>query len=574
MKGLFSSIFVFIVFSAFAQEDLDAIYQNKLNQSKKYYSSYKFDSAKWVALEVVEIASNNKDSVWLAEGYNLLGSIFYVSNQIDTAYNYYSKASMLFEALDDPGRYRTQANLGMILARLERYGEAAIYQKEALAGFRMNRNELQELYTLLNLGLTYREIDEDTSFFYMFEAFHHAVELKNEPLIAQTASSLANRFLNTSQFDSAIHYGEIVLENKTSSKFATAQTKYVLAKAYYEKGNFQRAEKFNLESFEITEMLNQPAIAGGNYELFYRLAENQDNYKKALDFYKKWDFIEDSIVSAKKTKELDELLVKYETSQKEQEIASLSQENTIKDLQLSQQRIMLFVGSGFLILVILIALLLHKQRKDSAEKKRLKLEQHLLRSQMNPHFIFNALTSIQNLILGDKNEEAVGYLSRFGELTRDVLESSRREWISLDKELAMLKNYVKLESAGFEEELKLAIHCDELEIDQVMVPPMILQPFVENSIKHGFTGRESGEIRVWLTQSDNQLNVQIEDNGQGLNEEQKEERESLALTIVKERLKRHRLDEKALPKVRNSYREDQTLLGVVAYFRLPLVHAY
>ena len=115
------------------------------------------------------------------------------------------------------------------------------------------------------------------------------------------------------------------------------------------------------------------------------------------------------------------------------------------------------------------------------------LQQQVLRSQMNPHFIFNVLGSIQNFLLSNDNKKAALYLSRFAALTRATLEYSASQSISLTKEIEMLKNYMELEKMRNPEKFSYTVITDEnLEADFIQIPPMMIQPFIENSLKHGF----------------------------------------------------------------------------------------
>ncbi|HUR30315.1 MAG TPA: histidine kinase [Saprospiraceae bacterium] len=181
------------------------------------------------------------------------------------------------------------------------------------------------------------------------------------------------------------------------------------------------------------------------------------------------------------------------------------------------------IGFSFVTLVIILA---KKQIKKIREEERIKtetnkmvaeLETKLLRSQMNPHFIFNSLNSIQKYIWENKEEDAAEYLARFAKLIRAILENSRKEFISLKEELDVLKLYIDLEhrrsNGKFDYLIKVA---DDLRLEELMLPPLLLQPYVENAIWHGVNKKaDHGNIKINISQKTDLLEIIIDDDGVG-----------------------------------------------------------
>jgi len=141
-----------------------------------------------------------------------------------------------------------------------------------------------------------------------------------------------------------------------------------------------------------------------------------------------------------------------------------------------------------------------------------------LRSQMNPHFIFNALNSVQRYILKGDVDQANKYLSKFSRLQREVLNNSSQDFISLEKEIEILELYLQLEQLRFDDKFEYHIHVDkQIDPGEVKIPPMVVQPFVENAIWHGLMprlGPKNVEIRFTLSPED-LLHCSICDNGIG-----------------------------------------------------------
>lgn len=178
-----------------------------------------------------------------------------------------------------------------------------------------------------------------------------------------------------------------------------------------------------------------------------------------------------------------------------------------------------------LILIIVLALLRRQRKKNIAYNEKLKLEKNLLeleqkalRLQMNPHFIFNVLNSIHNLIILNDSDKARYALSKFSKLMRQVLENSREKFVSIDDEMNTLENYVQLERLTSNVDIDLTFDLGEdIDTAEPVLPPLMLQPFVENAIVHGFKGIDGqGKITIrfkWLP--DDVLECSIEDNGIG-----------------------------------------------------------
>jgi LytS/YehU family sensor histidine kinase len=177
-----------------------------------------------------------------------------------------------------------------------------------------------------------------------------------------------------------------------------------------------------------------------------------------------------------------------------------------------------------LIVIGVIISIMYKRKRDKEQlttdfKKQLaQAETKALRAQMNPHFIFNSLNSINSFVIDQKHELASEYLIKFSKLIRLILDNSRSETISIEKELETLKLYAVLESARFDNKFKCVYHiAGNVNTNSIMIPPMLLQPFVENAIWHGLMQKEGeGTITIEIKKEDEEfLNISITDDGIG-----------------------------------------------------------
>lgn len=206
-----------------------------------------------------------------------------------------------------------------------------------------------------------------------------------------------------------------------------------------------------------------------------------------------------------------------------------------------------------LIVVCLISIaayiiyIINLQRKKALSQLQLNealtfAEQQSLQSMMNPHFIFNAINSVQQYIINNDRKEANRYLTQFARLIRINLETSKQKYISLEEELERLNLYFQFEQVRFGENLEYTLHCPEdLRADMVQIPSMIIQPFVENAIWHGIMPkRKPGKVELSLVANDSNLMITVRDNGMGYQPDAPSstsaKKSSLGMHITKRRL--------------------------------------
>jgi len=234
----------------------------------------------------------------------------------------------------------------------------------------------------------------------------------------------------------------------------------------------------------------------------------------------------------------------------------------------------IFGFSSLLLIGFLFAL--RKQNNETKEltrsRDKLQLQNELLVSkqkilelQMNPHFLFNTLNSIQGLIALKKNKEARRYLKEFSQMMRSILQSSREENITIADEIKFLKNYMSLEQMARNDIFNFHVEVDASVNQEKKIPVMILQALLENSIVHGVASMHgTGLIALKLRDQGGKLHCTITDNGVGIDSKKKDKHghKSYARTIIKERLKKYRIKEVA-------YSVPENGSGVIAEVLLP-----
>ncbi|MEM7658767.1 MAG: histidine kinase, partial [Bacteroidota bacterium] len=265
-------------------------------------------------------------------------------------------------------------------------------------------------------------------------------------------------------------------------------------------------------------------------------------FDSALLHHEQYLNFQDSLFRNGQQEEIHRLEVVHQTEQMQREILEWQQKAEIEGLKVRQRNL------GILLLLGLFAVLggwlifRNRHRLLREQFHRLQAEQRLLRSQTNPHFFFHALSGIQQFILQEKDlNQSIRYLSRFARLMRKVLEQSRTEEISLSEELETLEHYLQLQQLRYDQKFTYEITVDPIiDPDWCQIPPLLLQPIVENAIEHGLAPKDGpGHLQILIREQVNGLTFIVEDNGVGRGHKATSTpatRKSLATQIIQERL--------------------------------------
>lgn len=245
-----------------------------------------------------------------------------------------------------------------------------------------------------------------------------------------------------------------------------------------------------------------------------------------------------------------------------------------------------FISLNILVVLVVVSTILTlKISSLEKEKKNLQLEQRLLRTQMNPHFIFNILAALQGLVYKKETKTVVGYLSKFAALMRSILYHSREETILLDDEIKFIENYLKLQQLRFTDRFKYQLNIDEsINTSMVSIPPMLLQPFIENSIEHGFKEKsgKKGLIKIFFKKEIDFLAIFIEDNGTGIERDKQQQdsinkkHKSLGISTTIERIEKLNLvkDRKKVFEIIDLGEKGLKKSGTKVSFKIPFIESF
>ena len=277
---------------------------------------------------------------------------------------------------------------------------------------------------------------------------------------------------------------------------------------------------------------------------------------------------------------IEEVHEKYQSVKKDKDIHDLKKINILIEKSARQQRWMIISISLVIITALALLATMYRQRLLNnrnallkEENRRLNTDRKMLQAQLNPHFIFNSIANLQGLISASNTDLASKYLSTFSKLLRDILEQSRKDFIPLEEEVQSIINYLNLQQMRFSGLFDYNIHIDsKIDKENLLIPPMLIQPFIENSIEHGFRNiNYKGKLDVLFLEEEDRLLINILDNGRGIENHSGKEKNktSLSRIILKERLEALFTDTNHPARFMVADRKEQGLKGVEIKISLP-----
>jgi tetratricopeptide (TPR) repeat protein len=527
-------------------EDVELISECYSEIGIVYKNQGKYDEALEYYDNALKYARQTHDTSWIASCHVNVGNVYKEKGYFTMALSYYM---MALEDLEPLGHNRRVAacyqNIGDIYRIQLDFVKSLDYYSRSLQLALETEDLVREKDCYLNIGNVYFLLDQYrlardyyNKAYDLFQQLGYSHELDNcYILIADTYLAEGNLELATDLYNQAldIAYAEKDLTTR-------AETLEKLGVLNLRKNNYTAAKEFSYDALAIAQQIGALEIQIRVQENISEILEQTGQEKEALQVYKEYSRLKDSLFSIEKFKAITEMDVKYETAKQQQQLELLEERTQVQQLKLSQRN---RVYTATLIIVFLLGVLayiLHRNQRLKARHKAIELEQKLMRSQMNPHFIFNSLIAIQSYIYQKEAVKAGDYLAKFAELVRITLENSRAEFVPLEKELKMLNAYLELQSLRFEGKFTYDITLyPELVPDHFQIPPMMAQPFIENAIEHGIRHKKgNGMIAINFEKQNGCFLCRVEDDGIGRERarevEKKRKHQSMATSITRERI--------------------------------------
>nr|WP_293166604.1 tetratricopeptide repeat protein [Allomuricauda sp.] len=526
-----------------------------LNQlGMKYRNISQYEKAVTLHEQALSASEEANNTDFRILSLNMLGVVYRRTDAIKTALDYNQKALELAEQVENPSNHIKRSinvalnGIGNLYQTLEQYDLAILQFRRAL-------KLEEELGNKLGLAINHQNIghclEEKGDLEGALENYRKSLAY-NEEIDSDIGRLICKNSLAQIYLKQDMPYLALVLleplqeESKRIGDFSITSLVFInTGWAQTKLGNYMEAENFIKEGLQMAQNRNIPSNILYAYEKMSELQNTKGDFKKAYEYYKKADEYDKQISSATNLRYMNDIIVKYENDKKNNQIAVLAKENEIVRLRLKKNQTTLLVSALIVGLILSILYILYRQYQSKNEKRVLTLEQQMLRSQMNPHFLFNSLNSIKLYIINNEQKNAVHYLNKFSKLVRKILEASSQKEIPLSEELGTMELYMNIENIRFSNEIDFKIEVEkDINIDNIKIPSLTLQPFLENSLWHGLSPKD-GEKKIQINvkhKDRGHVTIEIVDNGVGrtmaeVNKENRVlKRKSLGIRITKERL--------------------------------------
>jgi tetratricopeptide (TPR) repeat protein len=540
-----------------------------LLRAEDYGSAFRFlDSLKQ------SVAARNHYGL-TAAWWSQRGTIFYYQSQVDSAQACFKLAVRTVEKVDSASKYiiRPLAQFARLWAHQEKYDTALVLNlRVSEIARKVDSSSLPEIYK--NLALLYSYIGDDINQRkYLFEGYELARHTTLRPIYA---NNIAKYYVDKHQLDSAERFFyQSLRDTSLESTFSKATAhenlgvllslqnklhsglRHMLIALTMYKGLRQADGQIYLSVAEVYSRLGRYALSNAYLDTARQLAKTDDpaletsivhkmadNYKNVGEFKMAYDSLNAAFELHEKNdsssflRQAHEIETRYAVKAKDEEIQTLAFTNETSKRISQQQRIIILFMVVILLLGTLLVIVIIRRRRLQLVIRETELQQQLLRSEISSHFLFNTFTILQRLLDRGDLPSAARLLLQLATLLRISLENARQNRVSLHKEITAIESYLQLCQFHVDTPFTYQVQVyDGYAEDDVLIPPMLLQPFVENAIFHGMASRQAGGlVEVRVDKNGGSIVCTIDDNGVGLRPTAGSGKQSLATIITQDRL--------------------------------------
>jgi len=510
-----------------------------------------------------DYAQRAGDITGVIKNLSLIGCAYRESGNYEKAFEIYRRCIQTAEDAHLPEHIASEYfELAELFMQIDDYDTA---KKYFYTGFHLNQPQTFYAWRIMTYAELLSHQHQFDSALYYYNTFDPASLTPS--LLRTWLVSKGEYFLEQDKSREALSYFEksLVFQRQLNDRNQIMRVLKDLSLASAKLGKDKDAFRYANESLAIAEQFKARQFIRDNCQILYSIHDRSGRTDSAYAYYRRYNAMKDSVNN-------EQLKGKFASYAFEQQIALLSKEKQLQEVCLRETLATKKMLIGGIIALLLIGFIFSRyillKRKNEAhlrqraeneleihrlegEKAKAALQQRAkeleiqaLRSQMNPHFIFNCLNAINRFILGHETEAASDYLTKFSRLMRMIMNHSRHSVISLAEELEVLQLYLDMEKLRFKDAFDYAIvQDDELDIGDIYIPPLLLQPFVENAVWHGLMHKtERGLLTIELHADNDILTCIIQDNGVGrrragmLKSKSAQKHKSMGLQITAERL--------------------------------------
>ena len=513
-----------------------------------------------LAREYARRQGNKKEEIFM---FSLTGEAYRESGDYELAFTVLRQAAQMADSADLPQMAQAQyLSLAGMFVQIENYNEADRYFRLGYGNKRPEMIDPWDLSVYATLLTRQGKFDSALYYFSKFDSAHLP------PTMLRTfLATKGEYYLFRDEYATALPYFQrsLAYQRQMNDNNQIMRCLQDIAKTYYGLGQDADAFRYAREGLHLAMKAKARQNVRDGCRQLYLLYDREGKTDSAYAYFKRYIVLKDSVLSDWTKGEFAsfgyEQQIKLLNKEKELSAVCLREEMLTKNLLLAGIFVLLLLGGVYVWIVRLkrrneehrrkraeddleIQRLEGERSKAALQQRAKELEVQALRSQMNPHFIFNCLNAINRFILGHETEAASDYLTKFSRLMRMIMNHSRHSYISLAEEIEMLQIYLEMERLRFKDAFDYRIDVDQdLDTDEVRIPPLLIQPFVENAVWHGLMHKEErGTLLIRIRVDGDMLTCVVRDNGIGrksagmLKSKSAEKHKSMGLQITAERM--------------------------------------
>jgi tetratricopeptide (TPR) repeat protein len=488
-------------------------YTKSLNEGKKALGIFEAD----------------KDSVRMSRAYNQIALNHLYLGNYSTSIETFQKGLLFLELTENT---ETQfyaellGNLALLYEKVSDFEKALEYQEKALTIHSKNGYRVGISNAYINIGKLYSKLGTPKKALDMFiKSLKIKEQLGNKYRLANGLTNLGITYSELNQYTKAVEnlekaksiYHELGHDTNLSVIYKN------LGDIFLDKRKLKQAKVQYDSSYVYAKKAEDKRALYIAKEGLSEIAFQNKNYKKAYIEQLEATIIKDSMLSNEKRDEYAKLKAKYEYEKEKAVLEATFEKSKALDKAKIQQQTFIrnvSIGGGILGIAILATVLTQFRRRKEAQlnEKIATSELQAIRAQLNPHFIFNSLNSINDYVINNEKDAASNYLVRFSMMMRKILNNSKEEEVPLEEEIAFLDNYIQLEQQRLSHKFSYSIEvANTINKANTLVPPTLFQPFIENSIWHGLSEKkENGRLTITFQKEQHTLVCIIDDNGVGI----------------------------------------------------------
>jgi len=472
----------------------------------------------------------------MATALNNIGVVYFYLADYHRALEYYLRALEMREKLGESWALADNfTNIGIIYKNIGDYEKAVAYHQRALQLYEKNGNKQGTANAFANIGVAFNEAkNTEQALQYFQKSLTLNRYIGNEKKIAGDLTNIGILYKQTGQYSQAVAHLQNALElyAQAEDKNNASSALNHLAKIYMEvpagslaglqidtHSRYIQAQQYLEQALQLAQATGAPDRLSEVWESLSDVYAARGDFFNAFSAYRQHIVFRDSVYNVESEKQLTRRVMQFEFEKKEAEtMAAVMRQRFVNKMVVGVSMVLLLAGATVFVF--------YKRKRDAEEQRKeaelraeaADIEMKALRLQMNPHFIFNSLNSISQYITTNNLADADLYLTRFARLMRLTLENAEQRAVPLASDLEALEMYLQLESLRLQHRFTWNIIIDpSADPDNILIPPLLLQPLVENSILHGMADKTTGGvISICIEVRDEKLYCMVEDNGPGI----------------------------------------------------------